>query len=138
MQRPTQHAFAAVVMSLLLMHSARAQDGASEASEVSLQASVEVPVATLQMLAAGGHFSVTALRPFGQSVELVLESAVEGSAVALTLSLDSLAITAVSVGSVIAVSAVTAGFILSVGGEMIAFVPGAAAAALTHHHPLLP
>ncbi len=138
MRQPTQHAFVAVVMGLLLMHSALAQDGTSEASEVSLQASVAVPVATLEMLAAGGHFSVTALRPVGQSVELVLQSAVEGSAVALTLSVDSVAIAAINVGSIIAVSAVTAGFILSVGSEMIAFVPCAAAAALTHHHVLLP
>jgi len=138
MQRLIPRALVALVLILLLTHPALAQDGASEASEISLQASIEVPMATLEMLAAGGSFSVTALRPVGQSVELVLASTVEGSAFGLMLAADSIALAGVSVGSVVIVTAKAAGCILSVGSEVIAFVPSAAAAALTHQQALLP
>ncbi|MGQ0801141.1 MAG: hypothetical protein ACT4NL_13675 [Pseudomarimonas sp.] len=138
MQSITKHSMVALGLTLLLMRPAAARDRASEASEISVQASIEVPVAMLEGLAAGGTFSVTALRPLGESVELVLASAVEGSTFVLLLSAHSIVMAGLSVGSVVIVTATAAGCILSVGSEVIAFVPSAASAALTHQQALLP
>jgi hypothetical protein len=109
---------------------------ASRASSASLAGLSEVPPATLALLAEGARFSVTALRPVGQSVHVVLSAAADGASFALDLSAEAVATLGLAVGTVVTSTAVSAGWLLQAGAETLAFVPSAAAAALIHHREL--
>ena len=111
-------------------------EGASRASSASLAGLSEVPPATLALLAEGARFSVTALRPVGHSVHVVLSAAAEGASFTLELSAEAVATLGLAVGTVVTTTAVSAGWLLQVGAETIAFLPSAAAAALIHHREL--
>lgn len=116
---------------------ARAQStAASEASAYSVAPSVEVTAELLARVPAGSGLVVQAIRPLGASVELVLVSATAGASVVIELSAAALQGLGVVVGSTVLVTAVTAGFLLSVGAEVIAFVPDALTHGLIHHAEL--
>jgi hypothetical protein len=132
--RPT---FCALALALLLVQPAFAQsDHVSRASSASLGALGEVPAAALELLSAGAHFSVVAMRPLGESIELVLEAGGRGVSFAFRVSADVGARLGIAVGTVVTSTAVAAGYVLSIAGTVIAFSPSVAAEALIHHREL--
>ena len=118
--------------------SVSAADSASQASAASVDASVALPTAALELLQAGGQFSVAAVRPLASGMELVLRATGEGAGFSVKLVSSSLATSAVAVGSAVTVSAVAGGYLLSVAGELIAFVPSAVVEAHWHRRELRP
>lgn len=133
----TRQRFGATALVLLsLSRAAVAQDAASRASEASLAALGAVPVAAVELLGAGGRFSVAAVHPLGHSVQVVLVSGVEGARFSVDIGAEVLRSTAIAAGDVVMVTAVSGGFLLSVGAAALVFVPSAAAAALIHHREL--
>jgi hypothetical protein len=131
--------YAAALACLLasLAGPARAQSAtASQASALSLQASVETGALAFEALAAGSHLVVTGLRPLGEVVEVSVEIAGRGASVVLRVAADVARHAALAVGGVIVVTAASAGVLLSAGGAVIAFIPNELARAHLHHREL--
>src|SRR5688500_2797516 len=74
----------------------------SEASAASLVALSEVPPAAFALIAGGAHFSVTALRPVGQSVLVVVTAVGEGVSFTVELTAAAVAAAGIAVGTVVA------------------------------------
>jgi len=111
--------------------------GFSEAASMSLEASlVGVPMAGLQTLSAGAELSVAALRPLGDSVELMLRASADGVTYSLRISAELAARIGIGIGTALVATVVAGGWLLSAAGEALLFVPSAAAAALIHHEVL--
>lgn len=125
-----------VLLNALISPMAQAQNAASRASEASLAASVEVPAAALALLAEGGKFSVTAVRPVGQSVQVVVSATADGVSFVVEMSAEAASAAGVVVGKAISITVVSAGYVLSVGTSAIAFVPSALAESMIHHEEL--
>jgi hypothetical protein len=111
---------------------AMAQSAASEASAASALSVSALPSAAIELVAAGGEFSVVAIRPVGYSLEVVLRSAEFSGEVVVLVSREALQTSALLVGTAVEVVATTTGFLLSAGGVVIAFVPSAIVAEMVH------
>lgn len=109
---------------------------ASRASAISLAPSMEAGALAVLVAEAGSELVVTALRPVGQGVELVLTASATGASAALTLGAESLRASGIVVGTVLTVTAASAGLLIMAGAEVIAFVPNEIAASLAHHRRL--
>ena len=129
-----------VAISLLLALTAlpaRAQsERLSEVSAASLVTLSEVPPAALALIAEGARFSVTALRPVGESVLVVMTAVGEGVSFTVELAASAVAAAGLVIGTVVVGTAVVAGHLLYAGAEAIAFVPNEAARAQMHHRAL--
>jgi hypothetical protein len=130
-------ALCALALASVLLQPAFAQsDHVSRASSASLGALGEVPSAALELVAAGAQFSVVAMRPLGESIELVLEAGGRGVSFAFRVSTDVGARLGIAIGTVVTTTAVAAGYVLSIAGTVVAFIPSAATEALIHHREL--
>ncbi len=109
-----------------------AQDAASRASTASMESLSLLPAATLELVAAGGTFSVVALRPVGHAIEIVLRTADSSAEVTIHVSTEAARAASLALGSTIEVVAVSAGYLLMAAAQAIAFVPDAVVATLVH------
>lgn len=132
----TRNAIAGLMIGLLVAMPSWAENDASRASSASVAASVQVPAAVLDLLAAGAAFSITAARPVGQSVELVITAAGEGASFTVQLAADAIGAASLAVGTAVTVTAISAGYLVSVGTTSIAFIPSAAVAPMIHQREL--
>lgn len=110
-----------------------AQDAASRASSASIDAFSAVPAASLELVAAGGAFSVAAIRPVAHGIEVVLLSAASGAEFVVHVSTETAQAASIVVGTAVEISATTAGFLIVSAGVAIAFVPNALVAGMIHH-----
>jgi hypothetical protein len=117
---------------------ARAQSDASRASENLSATSIALPAASVDLLAAGGAFSVVALRPVGASVEVVLASAADGGRISLHIGREALETSGVVIGTALVATAVSGGYLLWAGSEAVAFVADVSLAPLIHRQELRP
>jgi hypothetical protein len=107
-------------------------------SQQSVAAASAVPDAAVEFVAAGGRFSVTAVRPVGTAVRLTLTAAGEGTSFVLEVSGDLVADAGLAVGAVVESVAVSTGHLLLAGGHALAYVPDRRVAELIHHDRLSP
>lgn len=136
MPRPTTHCLIATLLTLTPALQADAQSEASRASARLSESLIALPAASVDLAAAGGHFSVAALRPVGDSVEVVLAGAVDGARISLTVGRETLRATSVVVGTSLYASAVVGGHLLWSGSEAVAFVADASLAPHIHRSEL--
>ncbi len=134
---PLRYRIAATVLVLgcLLIKpaDARAADaGASRASEASLAASVEVPIAAVSALAAGSEFVVTGVVASGTVVAVTVSAVGLGASFVVYLSVEAVKALGLSAGHALEVVAVSGGWLLMASGETICFI--ADDATRTHIH----
>ncbi len=108
----------------------------SRVSELSTQPSEASAAVVIEVLPAGAHLVVTALRPLGDLVEISAQAAGHASITGLRVSAVTARKAGLAVGDTLAVSAVSAGWMISSAGEAIAFVPDRLAHTLTHSRGL--
>ena len=122
-----------VALSLALASTARAHNGASEASALSMlpiAVSVAAPVA---LLSAGAVFTVVAVEVVSGATVWVLESASDGARASLTLSGQLVGGVSVVAGTAVVATAFSAGWVLSAAGKAIAFIPNEIGKALLYN-----
>jgi hypothetical protein len=125
------------VAGLLQATPVRAQSTtASQLSAISVAPSAASAEVALAALPAGSELVVTALRTVGDVVVLSVEAAGHGAAISLEVSAAAVRSTGLVVGSVLVTAATSAGVMISVGSEVVAFVPDALARSLIHHQEL--
>lgn len=115
----------AVVLGCLLMPpvDARVQSDASlRQSEASLMASVEVPVAVVGALAAGGKFVVTAVAMTATGVAVTVSAVGLGASFVVHLAVDAAKALAIHAGMAVEAVAVSGGWLLMAAGEALCFV----------------
>jgi hypothetical protein len=124
-------------LGLLLTTPAWAQStDASQASAISLAPSVELAAAALQAIPAGSALVVRAMKPIGQSVQLLVEASATGASFVLEVSAETVQALALAAGSVLTVAVVSTGYLISAGAEAIAFIPDQFSRSLIHHREL--
>lgn len=131
---PLRYRIAAAVLTLgcLLIPPADAQPGASRASEASLAASVEVPIAAVSALAKGSEFVVTGLAVSGVMVAVTVSAVAGGASFVVYLSVEAVKALGLSAGHALEAVAVSGGWLLMASGTAICFV--ADEATRTHIH----
>jgi len=111
---------------------ADAEAGASRASEASLAASVEVPIAAVSALAAGSEFVVTGVVASGTVVAVTVSAVGVGASFVVYLSVEAIKALGLSAGHALEAVAVSGGWLLMASGEAICFI--ADEATRTHIH----
>ena len=121
---PLRYRIAAAVLTLgcLLIPPADAQPGASRASEASLAASVEVPIAAVSALAAGSEFVVTGVVASGAVVAVTVSAVGVGVSFVVYLSVEAVKALGLSAGHALEAVAVSGGGLLMASGEAICFI----------------
>lgn len=121
---PLRYRIAAAVLTLgcLLIPPADAQPGASRASEASLAASVEVPIAAVSALAAGSEFVVTGVVASGTVVAVTVSAVGIGASFVVYLSVEAVKALGLSAGHALEAVAVSGGWLLMASGEAICFI----------------
>ncbi|MGO1002104.1 hypothetical protein [Lysobacter sp. CA196] len=108
-------------------------DGLSHQSELSLNASVEVPVAATHALSAGAKFSVAGVEASAKGVTLTVSAVGFGTSFAVVLSAQAVKQLGLRVGQALTVSAVAGGWLLSgADGNPFCFIPNEPARTLMH------
>jgi uncharacterized protein YoaH (UPF0181 family) len=115
-------AAAALALGCLLIPPADAQPGASRASEASLAASVEVPIAAVSALAAGSEFVVTGVVASGAVVAVTVSAVGVGASFVVYLSVEAVKALGLSAGHALEAVAVSGGWLLMASGEAICFI----------------
>lgn len=121
---PLRYRIAAVVLALgcLLIPPADAQPTTSRASEASLAASVEVPIAAVSALAAGSEFVVTGVVASGTVVAVTVSAVGVGASFVVYLSVEAVKALGLSAGHALEAVAVSGGWLLMASGEAICFI----------------
>lgn len=131
--------FAALTVALacLLVPPADAQSDASlRQSEASVMASVEVPVAVVGALVAGGRFVVTGVAASGGAVLVTVSAVGLGASFVVHLTAEAAEKLAVSVGTAVETVAVSGGWLLMAAGEALCFIANDAARDHVHSREL--
>lgn len=97
------------------------------------QGAVGLPLALSQ---GGGQLVVKAVNASANGTGYVLERVSDGAMATVNLSANAVGAVSVGVGTVVESSAMGAGVILSVAGEVLAFIPNAVGEALLHNERL--
>jgi len=105
---------------------------ASSPSQAVGEASGIVVAGSLVTVLVGGSIVVVALEKAGEGVDLLLQSAADGSRATVRLSGKAAAGLSVAAGSAVDVSATATGHLLVASGKAIAFIPNEAGKALLH------
>ena len=103
---------------------------AGSAASATAGAVLAVPVA---LSAAGAVLTVRAVEVSARGTVYLLERASDGAQASIALASRGVGAVSVGVGTLVTVSVVGAGVVLSVAGEVIAFVPNALGRALLHN-----
>lgn len=112
-----------LVLGCLLIKPADAAPGASvRASEASLAASVEVPIAAVSALAKGSEFVVTGLAVSGVMVAVTVSAVGGAASFVVYLSVEAVKALGLSTGHALEAVAVSGGWLLMASGEAICFV----------------
>ncbi|MBX3712552.1 MAG: hypothetical protein KF800_11370 [Lysobacter sp.] len=121
---PLRYRIAAAVLALgcLLIPPADAHPAASRASEASLAASVEVPIAAISALAAGSEFVVTGIVASGAVVAVTISAVGVGASFVVYLSVEAVKALGLSAGHALEAVAVSGGWLLMASGEAICFI----------------
>ena len=134
---PSRLSAAALCLGLLATVPAAAQStGASQASAISVAPSVELASIALEALPAGSELVVKSVEVVGESVLVTVASAAEGASFVLELTAKAASGVVLVAGTVVSVAVVSGGYLLSVAGEVLAFIPDAATRALMHHEAI--
>ena len=121
-----------LLLGLTLQLPARAQSTVSQASALSMfpvAVSVAAPAA---LFAAGAVLTVVAVETSARGTVWVLERASDGARASVEFSGRASAV----MGTALFVTVIASGYVLSVAGEVIAFVPNAIGQALLHNEQL--
>jgi len=116
----------------LTLASAAENSELSAASQALSEASIAVPAGSVELLKAGGTFSVIALKRVSAGVELVLEASAAGGRLSLVVASELVEAAGLTVGVSVTAVAVSGGFMLWAGSQALAFV--ADASLLPHVH----
>lgn len=118
---------------LSLGSAARAHNGLSEASALSLLPVAISVAAPVGLLSAGAAFTVVAVHAASEGTVWVLERASDGARVSLTLSGQLVGGVSVIAGTAVVATAFSAGWVLSAAGKAIAFIPNEVGKALMYN-----
>lgn len=110
--------------------------GASQASAISVAPSVELASIALETIPAGSELVVRSVEVVGESVLVTVTAAAGGASFVLELTAQAASGLVLVAGTVVWVAIVSGGYLLSVAGEVLAFVPDAATRALMHHEAI--
>ena len=122
---PLRYRIAATVLVLgcLLIKPADARPGASQrASEASLAASVEAPIAAVSALAEGSRFAVSGVVASGAVVAVTVSAVGVGASFVVYLSVETVKALGLSAGHALEAVAVSGGWLLMASGEAICFI----------------
>ena len=117
--------FAALTIALacLLVPPADAQSSASlRQSEASVMASIEVPVAVVGALVAGGKFVITGVAASGGAVLVTVSAVGLGASFVVHLSAEAAGRLVLAAGTVVEAVAVSGGWLLMAAGEALCFI----------------
>ncbi|QBE64382.1 hypothetical protein [Pseudoduganella lutea] len=103
---------------------------ASSPSRASGDVSVIVVAGSLAPLVIGGSIVVVAVEKAGEGIDLLLESAADGSRATVRLAGKAAEGLSVAAGTAVNVSATATGHVLVASGKVIAFIPNEAGKAL--------
>jgi hypothetical protein len=127
----------ALATALAFGGTARAHNGASDASALSMlpiAVSVAAPVA---LLSAGAALTVVAVEATSAGTVWVLERASDGARASVTLSGQLVAGVSVVAGTAVVVTAFSAGWVLSAAGAAIAYIPNEIGKALLYNERIV-
>ena len=111
----------------------QAADGSQALSRDLGDLSGTVVAGSLVPLLVGGSLVAESVQVVGDSVEVVLASAADGSKATVQFSGKALEGVSLAAGTAVGVVAMSAGHALVVSGKVIAFLPNEAGKALLHH-----
>lgn len=123
------HAQSETSQALSLLPVASVVIGASAVAGAS-QAVVALPVALSE---GGARLTVKAVKASANGTVYVLERASDGAVASIELSANAVGLASVGVGTIVTTSVIGAGVVLSVAGEVLAFIPNAIGRALLHN-----
>lgn len=132
---PLRLAALAVAIGCLLMPPADARvqsDASLRQSEASLMASVEVPAAMVEALAAGGRFVVTAVVVGATGVAVTVSAVGLGASFVVHLAVEAAKALAIHAGMAVEAVAVSGGWLLMAAGEALCFVADEVARSHVH------
>lgn len=127
---------------LLAAPSVRAHQGDAAVSAASALSAMSVfPVAVsvaapVVLLAGGVVLTVASVQASAQATEWVLVRASDGARMVLRFSGHAAGLASVAVGTAVTVTALSAGQVLSVAGEVVAFIPNELGKALLYNERL--
>jgi len=119
--------------SLVLPGAARAHDGASELSALSMLPVAVSVAAPVGLLSAGAVFTVVAVEAASGATVWVLERASDGARASVTVSGQVAGGVSVVAGTGVVALACSAGWVLSAAGQAIAFIPNELGKALLYN-----
>ena len=122
-----------VVFVVVTTCSAAAHAQASDASALSAVPIAALSEASVPILLSGVNLTVVAVEASANGSTWVLERASDGARCSVNLAGKVAGKASVGVGASVVVAAVTTGKVLSVAGEVVAFIPNEIGAALLHN-----
>jgi hypothetical protein len=135
--RPVSRFLASALLGLSITLPAAAQsDAASQASAISVAPSVELASIAMEALPAGSKLLVKGVEIVGESVLVTVAAAAEGVSFVVEMTAQAARAMSITAGMVVSVVVVSGGYLLSVAGEVLAFIPDASTRALIHHEAL--
>ena len=129
---------AAMTLALGCGGPARAHDGASELSALSMLPVAISVAAPVGLLSAGAAFTVVAVESAAGATVWVLERASDGARASITLSAQVAGGVSVLAGTAVVATANSAGWVLSAAGKAVAFIPNEIGKALLYHERVTP
>ena len=120
-------------LALALTGTARAHNGVSEASALSMLPIAVSVAAPVLLLSAGAVFTVVAVEAASGATVWVLERASDGARASITLSGQLVGGVSVVAGTAVVATAFSAGWVLSAAGKAIAFIPNEVGKALLYN-----
>lgn len=129
---------AAMTLALGCGGPARAHDGASELSALSMLPVAISVAAPVGLLSAGAAFTVVAVESAAGATVWVLERASDGARASITLSAQVAGGVSVLAGTAVVATAISAGWVLSAAGKAVAFIPNEIGKALLYHERVTP
>lgn len=124
---------AAMTLALGCGGPARAHDGASELSALSMLPVAISVAAPVGLISAGAAFTVVAVESAAGATVWVLERASDGARASITLSAQVAGGVSVLAGTAVVATAISAGWVLSAAGKAVAFIPNEIGKALLYH-----
>lgn len=122
-----------LTLALTLDGTARAHNGASEASALSMLPVAISVAAPVGLLSAGAVFTVVAVQAASEGTVWVLERASDGAKASITLSGQLVGGVSVVAGTAVVATTFSAGWVLSAAGKAIAFIPNEVGKALLYN-----
>jgi hypothetical protein len=130
MKTRTRVCLLAAAMTLLASGSVSAQsEGASDASMAPIALSVAAPAS---VLVGGSVFTVKSVQASAHGTTIVLKGVANASEVSIEVSGDIASKSSTIAGNAATVSVIASGTIISVAGQVIAFIPSEIGQALLH------